>query len=191
MNYLVISSHPEEDSFNADAARVVKETATLKGHTVRQIDLVREGFDPVMKAEDLRLWSKNQFVDPFVGKYQQEIEAADILVFPFPIWWGSMPAILKGFCDKVLLPGWAYQYTEEGDMIGLLSDKKALVITTMETPLDFYNAYFKNPVEGGFIKDTLQACGIEVLRYLAIDQIVSGSKEHTNSKMNEIQGLIV
>ena len=190
MNYLIIKSHPYNGSFNEGTAKAIKETAESKGHDVSEIDLIADGFNPVMTAEDLKAWGQGQSVDPLVNKYQKEIENTDIMVFPFPIWWGAMPAVLKGFCDKVLLPGWAYKHGDNGEMIGLLTTKKAIVIATMETPVEIFADYFNNPVEGAFIKDTLQTCGIEVIRYEQIDKIVSGGRDYAESKIDEIKTFI-
>lgn len=186
MRYLIINSHPYDGSFNAALRKRIKEELKLEGHEVNEIDLIEDGFNPVMEAEDLKLWGQGKTRDPLVEKYQKEINESDIMIFPFPIWWGTMPAVLKGFCDKVLLPGWAYTYGEKGNMIGALNGKKAIVITTMQTPVNFFEEYFKNPVDGGFVKDTLQTCGIEVLKYIPIDQIVTGGKEYTTEKIEEI-----
>ena len=60
----------------------------------------------------------------------------------------------------------------------------------METPVEVFANYFNNPVEGAFIKDTLQACGIEVIRYEQIDKIVSGGRDYTEKKMVEIKKFI-
>lgn len=189
MNYLIVNSHPYNGSFNAGAVNAIKETANSKGHNVTVIDLLADGFNPIMTSADLNAWAQGQYADPMVEKYQLEIEKADVLVFPFPIWWGSMPAVLKGFCDKVLLPGWAFKNGDQGEMIGLLTSKKAIVITTMETPVDVFKNYFNNPVDGIFIKDTLQACGVEVIHHEQIDKIVSGGREHAENKMKEIKEL--
>lgn len=186
MNYLLFNCHPYEKSFNCSVLKAANELIIKKGEVAESIDLIADRFDPVMHAEDLRLWGQGKFCDNLVGDYQSKIKNADILVFSFPVWWGAMPAVLKGFCEKVLLPNWAYQYGENGEMIGLLNDKKAIVITTMETPSDVFSNYFNNPVEGAFIKDTLQVCGIEVIKRFEIDKIVSGGNEYTKQKMDEI-----
>lgn len=190
MNYLIIESHPYEGSFNAAAAAKLQEVGTQKGHSVRRINLVDDGFNPTMTAHDLKLWIKGESDDPLVKKYQDAIDEADILIFPFPIWWGTMPAILKGFCDKIFLQGWAYQDDENGKMMSMLNDKKAMVIITMETPLDVFNNQFNDPVEGGFIKDTLEICGIEVIKYYQIEDIISGGREGAERRMKEIAGFI-
>jgi putative NADPH-quinone reductase len=101
-----------------------------------------------------------------------------------------MPAVLKGFCDKVLLPGWAYTSDENGKMVGLLTGKKAIVITTMQMPTEMYTSQFMDPINGGFIVGTLQFCGIETIKYIQIDNISTGGTEYAESKMNEIRALI-
>ena len=189
MNYLIVRSHPYPGSFNAGAADTISEAAHSKGHAVAEIDLVSDAFDPAMTAEDLKAWSAGKTLDPLVKKYQAQIEEADILVFSFPVWWGGPPAVLKGFCDKVLLPDWAYGYGSDGALIGLLTSKKAMVITTAEAPTAVLEDY-GNPIEGAFIKNTLQECGIEVIRHLHIDRISSGGSDYAEGKMDEIRDLV-
>ena len=190
MRYLIIKSHPYAGSFNEGVAQTVIEAAKEKGHEVSEIDLVMDGFNPVMTGEDLKAWSQGQSVDPLVKKYQQKIEKADILVFPFPAWWGTMPAVLKGFCDKVLLPNWAYKKGAFGTLNGLLTTKKAIVINTTETPLWIFRLWFHNPVRGAFIKDTLHVCGIKVIKFKQFDHMASGSKERAERKMAKVRKLI-
>ncbi len=189
MNYLVISAHPYKGSFNAAAVKAIADTLEQMGRTVRVIDLVEDGFNPVMQAEDLRLWGQGKAADPMVAPYQRAIEDADVLVFPFPVWWGTMPAILKGFCDKVLLPGWAYTAGADGSLSGLLKGKKAVVITTMQTPLSIFNEQYQNPVVGGFVNDTLRTCGLDVVSVLQIDGIVSGGRERAEQALSQIKAL--
>ncbi len=186
MNYLIISCHPYEGSFAAGVAENIKEALQSKGKNVTHIDLIADGFNHVMDKEDLSLWRQGGFKDSLVGKYMDAIKNADILIMPFPIWWGTMPAILKGFIDKVFLPGFTYTHGENGQLIGLMPDKKAVLITTMETPERVFNNYYGNPIESALIKDTLQTCGIEVEKHFVIDNILSGGKENAEKRMNEI-----
>ncbi len=186
MKYLLIGSHPYEGSFNTGVLHAISETLTAQGHEVAHIDLVADGFNPVMGAEDLRLWGEGKSNDPQVERYQAAIGHAEILVFVFPVWWGMMPAVLKGFCDKVLLPGWAYRYGEQGEMIGLLTQKKAIVISTMETPVDVFESHYRNPVDGAFIRDTLQTCAVDVIRHIQVDKIVSGGRQYAEDMLKEI-----
>lgn len=186
MNYLIIASHPYNGSFNAGIAKNAEEILKQKGHSVESINLVADGFDPVMHSEDLRLWGKGQFTEPNIPKYMKAIEKADVLIFPIPSWWGTMPAILKGFCDKVLLPGWAYTVGENGSLIGQLTGKKAIVVSTMQTPEAYYTGYFKCPIDGAFIKDTLFTCGIETTKHFIFDNMSAGGRQHAEEKMKEV-----
>ncbi len=186
MHCLIITSHPYRGSFAAGLAQNLRQALLTRGHSVAQIDLVADGFNPVMAGEDLREWGKGQYVDTLVGQYKTELQKAELLIIPFPVWWGGMPAILKGFFDKVFLPGFAYKYGEKGELIGLMKDKKALVVSTMETPNEVFNSYFGNPVEGALLKDTLGTCGIEVIQHFALDKIVSGGREAAEAKMDAV-----
>ena len=187
MNYLIIECHPYKGSFNAAVSKTVQDA--LSGEKVKVVNLVDDGFNPVMSGHDLNNWRNGQSIDPLVRIYQQNIEETDYIIFPIPIWWGVMPAVLKGFCDKVFLPKWAYNIDANGNMIGLLTDKKAIVITTMQTPYKLFVEHFKNPIEGAFVKDTLGSCGIQVEHLLQIDQLNTGGKEYAQARLKEVKNL--
>lgn len=148
--------------------------------------MVADGFDPVMRAEDLRLWGKGQTADPLVKSYQKVIGQADLLVFLFPTWWGGVPAVLKGFCDKVLLPNWAYTTGFAGRLKGKLKCKRAVVISTMRTPGTIFRIYFHNPVKNSFVRDTLSACGVKVQKYMQIGHISGMGRAHTAVRAEKI-----
>lgn len=185
MRYLIINSHPYDKSFNYSLCLAIKEKLEGK-HEVAFIDLVADGFNPTMTASDLNLWRTGQTDDELVKKYMAEIEKADALVFSFPLWWGNMPAILKGFCDKVLLPNFAYKYDENHNMIPNLTDKKAVVILTMELTKDLFNNMFNDPVKNAFINVTLKTCGIETDKYFQIEQISTSGEHYTTDKFHEV-----
>ncbi len=183
MKFLIVDSHPYEKSFNRQLTKSIADTLNKK-HEVEIIDLVGDNFNPVMESQDLKVFGKGEAADQKVYEYQNKIKEADILVFAFPIWWGSMPATLKGFTDKVFLKEFAYTYTEQG-MKGLLN-KKAVVITTMETPSEVYNNYLNNPVQNQFINGTLNTCAIQTEKYFQIDRINSGTDEYRKDMYNQV-----
>jgi len=98
----VIFSHPWNGSFNkAILDKVVEKLEeTKEKYTI--IDLNKDGFNPVMTEKDLELYSQGKSADPLVLKYQEILKNTDELILIFPIWWMSLPAILKGFFDKYL-----------------------------------------------------------------------------------------
>ena len=130
----VIFSHPWDGSFNkAILDQVVKKLdETKEKYTV--IDLNKDGFNPVMTEKELSLYSQGKSIDPLVLKYQEILKNTDELILIFPVWWMSMPAILKGFFDKVMVKGFAYESAKNG-IKGLLTNiKTAKMITTAEAP---------------------------------------------------------
>ena len=129
----VIFSHPWDGSFNrAILDQVMKKLdETKEKYTV--IDLNKDGFNPVMTEKELSLYSQGKSIDPLVLKYQEILKNTDELILIFPVWWMSMPAILKGFFDKVMLRGFAYESGKYG-IKGLLPIKSAKMITTAEAP---------------------------------------------------------
>lgn len=184
MKFLIVDSHPYSESFNRQLTRKIEEAVKEK-HQVEVVNLVDDKFNPVMEAADLRLFSSGKSADPKVADYQQKIDEADCLVFAFPIWWSTMPAVLKGFLDKVLLYGYAYTYGENGMLEGLLS-KQAVVITTMETPNSMFDEIINNPVKNQFINATLGSCGVQTIRHFQIDQINSGTSDYRKETFNKI-----
>ncbi len=183
MKFLIINSHPYEKSFNRQLTQSI-EDVLLKKHEVEVIDLVEDDFNPVMTKEDLKVFAEGKAIDEKVYEYQNKIKTADVLVFVFPIWWGVMPAILKGFIDKVFLQNFAYIYTETG-LQGILN-KKAVVITTMETTNEIYNNILKNPVQNQFVNGTLGMCNIQTERYIQIEKIKSGTDEYRKEEFNKV-----
>ena len=129
----IIFSHPWNGSFNkAILDKVVEKLEeTKEKYTI--IDLNKDGFNPVMTEKDLELYSQGKSADPLVLKYQEILKNTDELILIFPIWWMSLPAILKGFLDKVMLRGFAYESGKYG-IKGLLPIKSAKMITTAEAP---------------------------------------------------------
>ena len=130
----IVFSHPYNKSFNkAILDKVVEKLdETKEKYTI--IDLNKDGFNPVMTEEELSLYSQGKSVDPLVLKYQKILKNTDELILVFPIWWMSIPAILKGFFDKVMTKGFAYESTQTGIKGNLTNIKMAKMITTATAP---------------------------------------------------------
>ncbi|HOT43909.1 MAG TPA: NAD(P)H-dependent oxidoreductase [Spirochaetota bacterium] len=128
MNILVIVANPREGSFNNAIAQRVQQTLREMGHSVLYHDLYRVGFGPLLTAAEL---PKDCVVDPGIMEYWGELRSSDGIVIIHPNWWGQPPAILKGWIDRVIRPGIAYEFREgddgEGVPLGLRAGKKALV----------------------------------------------------------------
>jgi len=135
MVVLEILCHPMAGSLNhAIAARARERLASL-GHPVVYHDLYAEGFDPVLPADEI---ARGFSFDERVLAHQRDVTSADGLLVVHPDWWGQPPAMLKGWLDRVLRPGVAYEFSggdfEEKRRVPLLSGKTALVICTSDAP---------------------------------------------------------
>ena len=117
MRVLVLFAHPLETSFGAALHAKAVETLSARGHDVDDCDLNAEGFDPVMTREDRLAYYDLAANRRRVAPYVDRLLAAEALVFSFPVWNMGFPAILKGFVDKVFLPGVSFDLSENGDYV--------------------------------------------------------------------------
>ncbi|MCD7819243.1 MAG: NAD(P)H-dependent oxidoreductase, partial [Lachnospiraceae bacterium] len=104
MKATIVYAHPWENSFNS---AVLKEAENAMGD-YELIDLYADEFNPVMSKAELAVYGRGKFLDPLVEKYNRILDDTDRIIFIFPIWWYDMPAIMRGFLDKVMLEGSAY-----------------------------------------------------------------------------------
>lgn len=147
MSTLIVYAHPKTEGFCSFIAEVVVEY--LKSHDIdfKILDLYESGFDPILKADE-HYTSNNRLVSDDVKKIQQKISKASHIVFIYPVWWASMPAVLKGFLDRVFVPRFAFSYSRKGVLkwlpVGLLKDKKAVVLMSLGSP-HFLYALLGNP----------------------------------------------
>lgn len=166
MNVTVVVANPSKDSFSKSIMKKVEYTLKKNEKPYEIIDLYQDNFNPVMSEEDVRLYSTGESNDPLVKKYQNIIKETDRIVFIFPIWWNSCPAILKGFFDKVFLKEFAF--TEKGEKtVGLLTNIKAgIVVTTSETDTKYMVEELENPIEVTFIKGILNESGMTDIKWM-------------------------
>jgi NAD(P)H dehydrogenase (quinone) len=114
MKVLVVYCHPCAESFNAAVRDVAVEALEKRGHDVRLIDLYAAGFDPVMRMQEWRGYFKDgENLEP-VRDQAQHVAWAEAVVFIYPTWWYGLPAMLKGWLERVLVPGFAFDMPAEG-----------------------------------------------------------------------------
>ena len=128
---------------------------------MRTLALGDLAFDPI-------LWNgynEIQPLEPDLVKAQELIAWADHLVFVYPNWWGSMPALMKGFFDRTLLPNFAFKYRQDSPMWDkFLANRTAQLLVTMDTPSWFYRWVFKMPGHEQMKRTILGFCGIKVVK---------------------------
>jgi putative NADPH-quinone reductase len=130
MNVLVLYAHPVETSYNAALHRTVVERLLAKGHTVDDCDLYAEDFDPrLTRAERLDYHDTSSNIDSVRG-HVERLCRANALVLSFPVWNYGYPAILKGFFDRVFLPGVSFELVDGKAQPLLHNIKKVTAVTT-------------------------------------------------------------
>lgn len=147
----IIYAHPYDKSFNHAILEEVKSKLISSGRNYKVIDLYKEKFNPALDADSLKLFSKGETADPLAREYLAQLLKTDEIIFIFPIWWSTMPAIVDGFIDKVMLEGKAYKYDETGKLIPAeININRTIIISTSEAPShvfsSFFTEYFKNNV---------------------------------------------
>ena len=163
MKIAIVFNHPYEGSFCNAILQSVVRGLHQAGHDTDVLHLDNEGFNPVMTAEDLNGFRLGTPIDPQVINYRQRLATADHLVFIFPIWWELMPAMTKGFIDKVIFPGVAYDYDRSGRfprMVKKFQQLKGItLITTMNSASLVYRLIFGNAIKRALFSGTFWKMG--------------------------------
>ncbi len=132
MRVLVIYCHPVAESFAAAAHATVLQALRDAGHEVTDVDLYAERFDPVMSRQERLDYLNTERNERLVKRYDDQLVGAEALVLVYPAWWYSMPAMLKGYFDRVWLPGVAFDVTPTGVVTTerLKALRRIVVVTT-------------------------------------------------------------
>ncbi|WP_405660263.1 NAD(P)H oxidoreductase [Streptomyces sp. RK9] len=154
---LLVTGHPRPDSLTAQLVRHARERLTAEGHTVDLLDLDAEGFDPRMTPADEPDWADPQKeYTPEVRAHMRRIEEADAIVVVFPLWWFGLPALLKGWIDRVWNHGFAY-----GSRKKLLARKRMLWLGLVSyDQARFAELGFEDSVRLTLGKGISQFCGM-------------------------------
>ncbi len=172
MKAVIVFNHPYEGSFCNAILSSVTQGLKKANHGVDLIHLDKEGFNPVMSAEDLKGFKERRAADPKVLEYKERIETADHLILIFPIWWELMPAMTKGFIDKVIFPGVAYNYTQKGFMKrNFLKLNGVTLITTMNTASFAYRILFGNAIKKTVLLGTFWKTGYKNRKWINLDMV--------------------
>ena len=180
----IVFSHPWHGSFNNAILETIKTKLEKVKADYNVIDLNKDEFNPVLTEKDLAVYSKGLSTDPLIAKYQEIIRKTDEIVFVFPIWWGTVPAILKGFFDKVLLVNFSHNY--ENGWTPLLKINKGLLVTTSQSPTENYT----NTIEGWFIQQTLNPVGISNVSCINNDETSYGSQEKREAFLEKVATMV-
>jgi putative NADPH-quinone reductase len=166
---LLIIGHPNPSSFNHVIAKQYAEAAQTAGHAVEVLDLQALQFDPILRHG----YAAEQALEPDLRMAQEAILRADHIVTVFPSWWGTAPALLKGFIDRCLLPGFAFKYQSRDTpwWDKLLTGRTAHLIVTMDTPWWYNWLVYGNANIRSMKAATFQFCGIKKVKVTVFDGV--------------------
>jgi NAD(P)H dehydrogenase (quinone) len=188
---VIVFNHPYEGSYCNALLNSATNGLQRAGHEVDLINLDNDNFDPVMRATDLKGFKDGVPSDPQVLKYRDRLQDANHLVMLFPIWWELMPAMTKGFIDKVIFPGVAYDYDHSGrypKMIKRWNEIRGItLVTTMNTPSFFYKLVFGNAITKAVFRGTFMKLGFKNRKWLSFNMVkfVSEQKRRKWLKQTE------
>lgn len=178
MKHLIVVAHPSASSFTMALTRLYATELERLGHTQCTSDLYRMGFNPILDAEELAAADSHRVGGSSargfaadVARAQRDVRQADVLTAIYPLWWLSMPALMKGYIDRVFARGFAYE-SAEGIVRGLLTGKKCVLITLSGAPLTVFAKDGRwSAVQT--LQDThiFRSAGFELLEHLHLDQV--------------------
>ncbi len=183
---LIICGHPGKDSLGEALASAYADGAREAGAEVRQITLRTLNFDPNLH-EGYRVI---QPLEPELQASQEAIAWAQHLVFAYPLWWGGLPAILKGFFDRVFLPGFAFKYRENSQLWDrLLTGRSARLLVTMDTPPWYHRWINRAPGHRQMKQSILGFCGVSPVRITDIGPVKNAPQAKLKAWVEEAREL--
>lgn len=182
----VVSGHPARESFVHALADAYAAGARAAGAEVRLTRLSDLSFDPILHEGYRRI----QELEPDLQQAQEDIRWARHLVFVYPVWWGSVPAILKGFLERVLLPGFAFRYHEKDPFwYKLLIGRTAHLIATSDAPPLWIRLAYRNCDAVMMRKTVLQFCGIAPVGLTRLGRIRDSRPEGREKWIGRVRDL--
>lgn len=190
----IVYAHPWDGSYNHAILTSITEKLETKREPFQVIDLYKDGFNPVFTAEELKHFHKGETPYSLVKDYQEKLKQSTELIFIFPVWWWDLPAILKGFIDKVMLSGFAFiEDQNTGTLKGLLTNiKKTTVISTSTTDKDYIESEAGNAIQSVFINRTLADLGLknESTKWIHFSRVNLTTDEKRKQFLKEISQII-
>ncbi len=183
---LIIQGNPDPDSLCQALAEAYKNGAQKTNAEVRQIDVRQIEFDPNLPFG----YKRDLDLEPGLVDAQQSIAWADHLVFVYPTWWGTMPALLKGFVDKVFTPGFAIRH-RKGSLLydRLLKGKTARLIVTMDSPPWYFRLITGQPGHRAMKQATLHFCGVKPVKITSLGPVMGSKKAKRVGWLHRVQQL--
>ncbi|UII76246.1 NAD(P)H-dependent oxidoreductase [Flagellimonas sp. HMM57] len=164
----LIVGHPDKESYNYALAQAYKKGAQASGFEIQEIVIQDLKFNPNLQFG----YRKRTELEPDLLKSQEILKWASHLVWVYPVWWGSVPAIMKGFLDRILLPGFAFNKRKNSIWWDkLFTGKTARIICTLDQPGWYYKWFYASPSHKAMKKLTMNFVGVKKVGITTIGPI--------------------
>ncbi len=181
---LIINGHPDKESFCYALAESYKKGTDHSGAGCKIIHLIDLKFNPILGSGYREITD----LEPDLIQAQNDILAADHLVFVYPNWWSTYPALLKGFIDRTFLPNFAFKYHKNDPFWDkLFKGKTAQLIVTMDTPRWYYWLMNRRPGHNSMRLGILEFCGIKPVKIKSFGPIKSSNESQRKRWLTEVE----
>jgi putative NADPH-quinone reductase len=173
MQVLIIHANEDKNSFCAALANSIYRGCIAAQNPCNIIHIADINFDPILH----KAYKYHTPPEPDVLEIQQQIKKSSHVVLVFPIWWGTYPALFKGFIDRVFVPDFAFKYNAKGHgHQKLLKGKQAALVCTMDTPHWYYRYVYKREAYYAVKKSLLEFCGFSKIKYMQCSRLKKSTK---------------
>lgn len=189
---LIVTAHPIETSLSHTLAQRIAGKLQEQGTQVEIADLYAEGFSPAMIRADLDLYHGDASALPDdVLREQQRVERADMLIFVFPFYWWSVPALLKGWFDRVLTVNWAYKVGEEGRIVGNLRDVPVRLVATAGSDIAGFDKHgYSAAIQSQIVEGVFGFCGLKNVTLDILYEADSASPQQVDDFLQSLNKLV-
>ena len=207
---LIVIANPKKDTHSYKFLSVLEKEFKKKDLKYEVVDLYEENFDPVLSEKDFESYSDPTKLPKDILSIQSKIKKSDTLIFIYPVWWYSVPAVLKGFIDRVFTSGFAFKFSKKPKILmfcadilsripglryalqpyvakGLLKNKRAVVIRTYGGPKAGSRIFDRT--EKNLENALLRFCGITKIKVLELFNLSVLSKEKEDKFIKKIKSL--
>lgn len=183
---LIINGHPDAESYNFALAESYQKGAENSSAEVQVLNIRELEFNPNLQYG----YRKRTELEPDLLDARDKILWADHLVWVYPVWWGSYPAIMKGFIDRTFLPGFAYQKRENSLFSDpLLKGKTARIISTLDQPGWYYKLAFRSPSHNSMKRLTMHFTGVRKVKMTTIGPIRLSKEKRREKWLAKVERL--
>lgn len=191
MHVSLILAHPNGQSFNHAIAQAALAELRRNGHHVAFHDLYAEQFDPILLTDEI---PKAAALPEAVARHCDELAHAEGILIVHPNWWGQPPAVLKGWVDRVIRPGVAYEFAEgdqgEGVPIGLLKAQTVCVFNTSNTTAEREARVFGDPLETLWKNCIFGLCGVKDFYRETFGVLVTSTPEQRQTWLERVRTVV-